>query len=202
GPQDYAIYRTAGRRIRATEGKVGDFLFKGAQDTAFVTAVEQSGDPVLGRNVLARTYHLGERHLVRVNNVNTDRSVSVLIRFPRLEPDGAWTVSDAMTDLYYAHDLGEAIWRGQDLKQGVLLTMEKRSEAWLRLDPQTGPVSIDRLRTVAADVIIGHPDRPTTALPVSPGKPVSGDFPLMFLRHGPIGYQGHHQPVLGTSIFS
>ena len=114
GPQDYAIHRTATRRIRATEGKVGDFLFKGTQDTTFVTAVEQSGDPVLGRNVMARTYHLGERHLVHINNVNTDRSVSVLIRFSRLESDGRWTVSDAMTDLYYAHDLSEAIWSDQD----------------------------------------------------------------------------------------
>jgi Tol biopolymer transport system component len=201
GPQDYAIHRTANRRIRATEGKVGDFLFKGTQDATFVTAVEQSGDPALGRNVVARTYHLGKRHLVRVNNVNTDRSVSVLIRFPRLEPDGAWTVSDAMTDLHYAHGLGEAIWNGQDLKQGVLLTMEKRSEAWLRLDPQTGSMRMDRLRMVAADVIIGHPNRPATARSLPVDKPVSGDFPLMFLRNGPIGYQGHTQPVLGTSIF-
>lgn len=202
GPQDYAIHRTATRRIRATEGKVGDFLFKGMQDNTFVTAVEQSGDPVLGRNVMARTYHRGKHHLVHINNVNTDRSVSVLIRFPGLKSDGAWTVLDAMTDLYYAHGLREAIWSGENLKQGVLLTMEKRSEAWLRLDPQTGSVNVDRLRMVAADVITGHPDRRATARSLPADEPVSGEFPLVFLRNGPIGYQGREQPVLGTSIFS
>ena len=201
GPQDWAFQRMASRRIRATQLKVGDFIFKGTQDHTFVTAVEQSGDPVLGRNIMTRTYHLGQRHLARVHNVNTARSVSVLIRFPRLKAGGMWTVSDAMTDLYYAHDLSEATWSAQDLKQGVLLTMDKRSEVWLRLDPQADPVNIDRLGTVAADAIIGHPDRPATAQRLPASKPISGDFPLVFLRSGPIGYQGKEQPVLGTSIF-
>ncbi|MEO2045285.1 MAG: sugar-binding domain-containing protein [Pirellulales bacterium] len=201
GPQDWAIQRTASRRIRATERKVGKFLLQGTQDTTFVTVVEQSGDPVLGRNVITRTYHLGDRHLVHINNVNTDRSVSVLLRFPRVKRNEMWTVSDAITDLYFAHDLNEVIWSEEDLKQDVLLTMEKRSEAWLQLAPQAGPVNVDRLETVAADVIIGHPGRPATARVLPAGKPVSGDFPLMFLRSGPIGYQGKEQPVLGTSVF-
>ncbi len=196
GPQDYAIHRTANRRIRATERNVGDFLHKGTRDTTFVTAVEQSGDPALGRNVMMRTFHLGERHLVHINNVNTDRSVSVLLRFPRINPNGMWTVIDAMTGIYYAHDLSEALWSDQNLKQGILLTMEKRSEAWLRLDAQARPVDIDPLGTVAADVIIGHPHRPATVHTLPPSEPVSGEFPLMFLRSGPIGYQGREQPVL------
>jgi hypothetical protein len=201
GPLEYAAFRTADKRIRDVENKVGKFLFKGTQDAAFVTVVEQSGDPVLGRNIITRTYHLGDRHLVHVNNVNSYRPLEVLVRFPRFETEGTWAVTDSMSDVRYTHGVRNALWFKGDLEKGVLLSMEKRSDAWLLITPQSGLIETARLQTVSGDTIKGHPDRPATAASVSAGKPVQTGFPLVFARKGPLGYSGAHQPVLGTSIF-
>ena len=201
GPRDYAVFRSAHQRIRAAEHRMGDFLFKGTQDTAFVTVVEQSGDPALGRHILARSYHLGTRHLAQLHNVNTNRPAAVLVRFPRLAPGTAWTVADPMSGLLFTHDLDKPAWQADELARGVLLTMEKRSEAWLLLAPVTGSPATDALQTVSADPILGHPSRPETAASLPAGKPVSAEFPLLFLRTGPLGYAGEHQPVMGSLVF-
>ena len=202
GPRDYAIHRTANKRIRDVENKVGDFLFKGTEDSVFVTAVEQSGDPVLSRNIVTRTFHLGDRHLVHVNNVNSYRPVEALVRFPRLKREGNWTVTDPMSDVKYAHEANHVVWPKNNLKKGILLSMEKRSDAWLVVAPHTAhPVKTGKLQTVSGTVIKGHPDRPATKSILSAGKPVSALFPLVFARCGPLGYAGPHQPVLGTSIY-
>ena len=201
GPKDHSIYRTADRRIRATELKVGEFLRDGTRDRTFATLVEQSGDPALGRNTLSRTLHLADRHLVHVHNVNTDHAVSVLVRLPRLEPDRGWAVGDALTDLRYTHE-GSAVWQSRDLQRGVLITMEKRSEAWLLVEPGEGAPDADAAHLVAGDRIRAHPDSPAAGAALPAGKPAAGDFPLVFSRTGPLGYYGQHQPILGNSIFA
>ncbi len=201
GPDDYAVMRAAHERVRATEIKVGGFLRDGQVDNTFATAVEQSGDPVLGRGMVTRTYHLGGRHLVHINNVNTDNAVAVLVRLPRLKAGAKWSASNALTGVYYSNKPGNAIWTSVELKQGVLLNLEKRSEAWLLIAPNAPSAKIVSSQMIPGWVINGHPDRPATGpLPV-PGKPTAGSFPLAFTRSGPLGYSGAHEPVMGTSIW-
>ena len=203
---------------------VGSFLRDGQLDYTFATSVEQSGAPALGRNIVTRTYHLGKHrpqaegsrasdkkpdwshtaessHLVHINNVDTDSAVTVVVRFPRLKGDATWTASDALTDIYYTHKPNTPAWRNQDLKQGVLLSIAKRSEAWLLLTPYAPSVKISPSRMVSGYVLKGHPDRPATGSLPAPGKAAAGGFPLVFTRTGPLGYAGAHQPVLGASVF-
>ena len=204
GPNDYRVYRTAEQRIRATESKVGDFLFSGERDHKFVCLVEQSGDPVLGQNVIQRSFHLGDRHLVQMNNVNTDIPVEVLVRVGRL-PSAQWTVKDAMTGLYYVPDRKKSLWSSRDLGQGILLSMEKRSEKWLVMSPAVANLKIDPDKTVDAGTIMGHPKRTPTKGPLPTGaSPVAGSFPLLYLKSDLLGSLSagptNPNPVTGTSI--
>ena len=200
GPDDYRAYRTAERRIRSIEHRLGDFLHTGKRDHAFVCTVEQSGDPTLGKNIIQQSYHLGKEHLVRICNVNTDSPVEVRVRFPRLSADARWTVRDPVGDLYYTHSEGKAVWKGEDLKRGVLIPMEKRSDVWLRLSPASGAVGIDPDQTLSGELIDSHPSRPGTERTLPAGGAVMGTFPLVYLRSGPRGHAGGKGlPVLGTS---
>ena len=204
GPNDYRVYRTAEKRIRVTENKLGGFLFSGERDHKFVSLVEQSGDPVLGQNVIQRSFHLDDRHLVQVNNVNTDIPVEVLVCVGQLPDDTQWMVTDAMTGLYYAPDRKKSLWSSRDLAQGILLSMEKRSEAWLLLSPAADGLRIDYAKTVDAGTIMGHPERPQTKGPLPTGSsPVGGSFPLVYLKSGPLGYSASPispNPFTGTSV--
>ena len=135
GPAVYRAWEIANRRIAATERKVGPFLLRGKQDINFVTAVEWSGDPALERCIVQRTYHLGAEHLLHVNNVDTDRPVTVRLRFGRLPADSRWVVRDAIADLVYVPPEGPAAWDAQGLARGLVVSLEQRSELFLKLSP-------------------------------------------------------------------
>ena len=202
GPDAYRAFRTVDRRIRTVEGKVGEFLRNGEPDHTFVCVVEQSGDPVLGRNVIPISYHLGKRHLVRVANVNTDMPVEVLVRFPRLPEHAQWTVTDPIGGLHYTHGHANAVWRNRDLKAGVLVPLEKRSDQWLLLSRAPRRLRVAGDRTIPGQVIRSHPERPKAEGPLPAGAAVSGDFPLLYVKSGPRGYArgGGPKIVLGTSV--
>jgi len=208
GPDDMRAYRTAHRRIRATERKVGDFLFKGRQDHTFVTTVEQSGNPVLGRNIISRSYHLDNRHLMRINNVNTDIPVEVRVRVPRLSAGTQWTVVDPMSDLYYTNANERTLWTSDELHEGIILSIPKRSELWLVVAPgepgeaMADDFMIDPTATVSGAIMQGHPDRPPTEGPLPSGVVAVGSFPLAYIKVNPLKYRSSPgmDPVLGTSV--
>ena len=206
GPNDYRVHRTADRRIRTIESKVGEFLLRGKQDNTFVCIVEQSGSPVLGRNIIQRSYHLRDRHLVHINNVNTDIPVEVLVRFPRLRVATGWTVTDPISGLCYTHTGRTTRWATPNLARGLLVSMEKRSEAWLLLSPEPVAVGVNSSNAISAEVIKGHSDRPRTKGELPVGTATSARFPVVYLKNGPLDYPGktlpNSLPVTGTSVHS
>ena len=200
GPEDYAMYRAAEQRISATERKVGDFLSHGERDSRFVCVVEQSGDPVLGRNVIQRAYHLDVRHLVRVSNVNTDTPATSLVRFPALPAGVEWTVQDPMSDLYYTHSGSETLWTRRELSRGVLVVLEKRNDAWLLLAPGPAAPEAVQAATICAEPISGHPARPASGRTVPSGSANAAEFPLVYVKTERLDYRGSIVPVTGTSL--
>lgn len=134
-PELYRAWEIANRRIAAVERKVGDFLFRGEQDIRFVTPVEWSGDPALERKIIHRAFHLGADHLVHVSNADAEYSVTVRLRFPRLDEASEWIVRDALDDLVYAPDADTATWSAGRLREGLQLSLAERGEVWLKLSP-------------------------------------------------------------------
>ena len=125
-------YATADRQVRAVEGAVGDFLLSGRRDPGFVTVVEWTGNPQLEKATVQCTYHLEDNHLVHVNNVNAEWPVRVRIRFPYLE-DGTWTAQDPMGGAYYTHDGKSAVWSPQQLGEGIVVSLDARSDLFARI---------------------------------------------------------------------
>jgi len=134
-------YATADRELSAVQSKVGNFLFGGTRDPNFVTVVEWTGRPELERAVITAGYHLDDKHLLHVNNVDTEWPLRVRLRFPRLPEGDRWTVRDAMNDLYYTHDGTSAEWTRDDLLAGVVVALEPRSDLFLVLSPPGGNIA-------------------------------------------------------------
>jgi len=150
-PDVWRSFWIANRRIRATEAKVGQFLFDGKQDIHFVTAVEWSGSPELDRKIIQRTYHLDGEHLVHLHNVDTDRPMRLRLRFPRLPAESRWVVTDPMADLTYIRDGGNLIWTSQELRDGMGLSLEKRSELFVKLAPAESALPSQPAATIVCD---------------------------------------------------
>ena len=139
-------YSTANRQIKSVLLKVGDFLFNGTRDDSFVTPVEWTGRPELEKAIIHQTYHLGNKHLVHINNGNAQWPLRVRLRFPRLPEGDSWTVRDAMGDLYYSHDDKSAKWTRDELLGGVVITLEPRSDLFLVLSaPGADAIASSRL---------------------------------------------------------
>ena len=204
GPSDLLTHRLAHRRLRAVEARVGEFLLQGREDHMFATIVEQSGDPQLDAHVLARSYHLDDRHLVRVCNANTDIPVEVRVRFPRLSAETAWTAADVMSGLWFANADGAATWTAAQLTEGLVLVMDKRSDVWLLLSPGTAESAPDPVSTVSGAATAGHKDRPAATAPLPSGAATDAVFPLVYAKVNPLEYFGGSgpsiNPVLGSSI--
>lgn len=150
-PDVWRSFWIANRRIEATEQKVGDFLLHGQVDTRFVTLVEWTGDPHLARKLVQRTYHLGDRHLVHLHNVHTDWPVRLRLRFPRLRAESQWVVTDPIADTTYVHDGDEVVWTGPQLRDGIGLCLEKRSELFVQLTPAPTALAGRATATVPSD---------------------------------------------------
>ena len=154
----FRAYATAHRDLKAVERAVGDFLFHGERDHHFVTAVEWTGRPELDKAVIARTYHLHGEHLLHINNVDTDWPIQVRLRLPRLARERKWTIRDAIDDLYYTH-ADSIVWTSDDLQKGIVVTMEPRSDTFLRVLPSDDQLVIDQSQRVPSreiDAMRGH----------------------------------------------
>ena len=150
-PDAWRSFWIANRRIQATEAKVGQFLLDGKQDIHFVTPVEWSGSPELAREIIQRAYHLRGEHLIHLHNVDTHRPIRLRLRFPRLRAESRWTVTDPLVDLTYVHNGGKVIWTGRELRDGIGLCLEKRSELFVKLSPAQSAVVARPVATIASD---------------------------------------------------
>ena len=203
GPTDYAVFRAAEHRIAQIENRIGDLLNQGRQDNTFVCLVEQSGNPDRSQFIRQRSYHLDEHHLVWVFNANDDHRVQVRVRVPRLPKDQRWTATAARSGLRYTH-AGGSTWTSDDLTRGLLLVIEKRSDAWLLVAPDDGR-GADPGRSLRADLIRAHPNRPDTGSTRPEGSAPAGDLALLYIKQEPLDlYRGGSgpdpNPVVGTSV--
>jgi len=152
-PPVWRTFAIANRRIAATERKVGRFLLGGAQSLHFATLVEWTGDPDMERKLIQRTYSLGGEHLVHLHNVHTDRPVQVRLQFPRLPEGGRWVVRDPIADLVYTHHGGEPVWDAERLEKGLMVSLERRSELFVKLSPAPGAFEVEPGGTIPSQEI-------------------------------------------------
>lgn len=191
-------YAAADRQIKGVLNKAGKFLFNGERVGNFVTAVEWTGRPRLGRAVITRAYHLDGAYLVHVNNVDTDWPLRARLRFPRLPEGDKWTVRDAMNDLYYSREGTSAEWTSDDLLAGVVVAMEPRSDLFLVLSAPEGnavdPSSLIHSREF--DVLPDHAAASKQALTARAASPAGRQKKPNALRHllytatEPMGFEG------------
>jgi len=204
GTYEWQAFAAADRRIKGVEQKVGKFLIQGEQDTHFATLVEWSGNPEMDRKVKQRVYHLGEEHLIMVNNVDSFRPLQVRVRLPALGAGSLWTVRDPMTDVYFSHDGKSAVWDARQLLKGLVLPMEKRSDQFLLLSPADSTITVPQtalVRTQADMPLRESFDESPNGEDIS-GK-AGGKDRLLFLKTESLGNLGHHGPwVIGSGIFS
>ena len=204
-------YATADRRIEGVLERVGDFLFNGKRDPHFVTTVEWTGRPELSQATLHQTYHLGEKNLVHVSNVNTEWPIRVRLRFPRLAEGETWTVRDAMGDVYYTDDGGTAVWTREQLLVGVVVTLDPRSDMFLEVAPKEADVKTSA-RMIWSRDFNAMPDHATAlkdafeALPVNLAKgrvrPTASQA-LLYTATEPMGFNGPEGPMtIGNAIRS
>jgi Tol biopolymer transport system component len=169
-------YATADGQIKAVEHAVGPYLFSGKQDRHFVTAVEWSGRPALAQALVIRTHHLGDEHLVHVNNGNTQWPLRVRLRFPNLRQGRRWTVKDPMSRLYYSREGQTAQWTTAELKEGLLVPMEPRSDLFLLLSPVNDQTKVDPSALVRSrhfDALQDHASASTRAVAEPMPRPVT-----------------------------
>ena len=152
-PPVWRSFAIANRRITATERKVGRFLLDGVRSLHFATLVEWTGDPDMERKLLQRTYSMDGEHLVHLHNVDTDRPAQVRLQFPRLPEDSRWVVRDPIADLVYTHDGRQAVWDAERLYQGLAVSLESRSELFVKLSPAPEAFEVESGGTIPSQEI-------------------------------------------------
>ena len=193
-------YATADQQIKAVQGAVGDFLFRGERDPNFVTAVEWTGRPELEAALIHQTYHLGNEHLAHVSNVHSDWPLRARVRFSRLTAGRRWRLEDPLRGLYYTRDGESAVWTTAELRAGVVLAMEPRSDSFLLISRADGSLAVDRSRLVHSrefSALPGHGvaaaqagrDTAEAATPADGAAPRPADR-LVYTVTEPMGFEG------------
>jgi Tol biopolymer transport system component len=204
GPNDLRVQRAAHRRISALESRIGDLMLRGEESRTFATVVEQSGNPALDEYIRATAYSIGDRHAVRVSNAHTDLPAEVRVRMPRLPTEGRWRVGDVIADLHYTTAEDNLEWTAVDLTEGVWLSMEKRSDVWLLLEPTSSEKLTPPSTTISGGRLKGHKPRPKTDDATPGGAAVDGKFQIVYTKTNPLEYHGGSgpsvTPVRGSSI--
>lgn len=204
GEVDWQHMAAANRRIKSVEQVLGPFLLRGRQDNQFVTVVEWSGNPQLDRKVKQRAYHLGGEHLIRVANVDSCRPVKVRLRFPNLPAQSRWTLREPLSGLHYGYVTGTEVWDASQLDEGLVVTLDRRSDLFLLLAP-AGP----RANATRPSALVSE-----TGMPVRDGfftspnaealaSDATGTTRLLFTRTYPLGNFGSQGGwVIGSGLAS
>lgn len=201
GPDVWRAFAIADRRIRGTERKVGKYLLRGCRDIHFVTLVEWSGRPEFDRTIIQAAYHLGEEHVVHVNNVDTDRPARVRLRLPRLREGRQWIVRDPISDLHYTPDGRSAVWDAATLLKGIVVPLEKRSEVFVLLSPAPDGFQADPSSMVASAETRTMPDPPAMKTPEQSSREGGGTNRLVYLATDLLDFDGPTAWTIGNSIY-
>lgn len=196
-------YSTADARLKAVEGKVGRFLFQGTRDLNFVTTIEWTGRTELEKAVIQRSYHLGVDHLAHISNTDTQWPIRVRLKFPRLPADKKWTIRDAMAELYYSSGGKSPVWTSAQLKDGLVVSMEPRSDVYLVISPAEG-AKLDGAKIVPSREFSTLPSQADVFAkqgPVDPGPAVGPGSGLLYTATEPMGFEGSEGPLtIGNAI--
>ena len=194
GERVYSTYQwhsfsKVNQMLRQVEAKVGDYVLRGRPVANFVTLVELTGNPLLERALVARTYENNGKHLVIVNNGNADYPVQVRLRFPRLGgKDTLWRLRDPMYDVYHVRDDGTATWDAAALAKGVVAPISGRGELFLLLEPAPAGFKSGRYGSVRSLEIPNYPPRgPEDAKPLPEAKTAAAATDLVYTSDVP-GY--------------
>lgn len=189
-PDLWRTFWIADRRIRATEQKVGPFLCQGQRDIHFVTPVEWSGRPEFERRIIQCTYHLNGEHLAHIQNVDVDRPVQIRLRFPYLPGGSRWIVTDPITDTTWRHSGDDVSWTAARLTAGLVVSMEQRSEIFVKLSPAAAAPATTPANTLVSGDTRSMPDHPATAGPAPSGSASPGPERLLYTKAESMGYNG------------
>ena len=186
----------ANRNIKTVERAVGSYLLHGGKDYNFVTAVEWTGRPELEQAVITRTYHLGQEHLLHINNVDADWPLRVRLRLPRLAEGKRWVVQDAVHQLYYSSDGSSPVWTTDELRSGVVVAMEPRSDVLLLVSPADSRAGIGPSQTIYSREFSVLPDHHAAsatadAIRMTGAQTAAGDPNwLLYTSTEPMGFEG------------
>ena len=140
----------AENKLQPVMRKLGSYLSSGSPDRWFVTVVEGTGAPRLARVIRHASYHVGEEHLVQLDNVAVDCSVRFRISFPGLAAAGQWAVRDPLRGLVVRPSSERAAWTGAELRQGIQLVLGRRQDAFLLLTPREALPDVAELAWIRA----------------------------------------------------
>ena len=133
--QEWNAFALTNQRLRQVESKLGDFLMQGQRTHHFTTVAEQSGDPDLWRRIVTRTYKHKGKYLTRIFNGNSDQSIRVRLRFPRLTGGRQWKVHDPIHQIQYIRADSTPSWTAKDLTGGLVVVIPRRGELFLQIEP-------------------------------------------------------------------
>ena len=203
GPDVWNAFGMAERRIRGIERRIGTYLLQGEQDIRFVTLVEWTGDPAFRRTLIQKTHHLGNEHLVHVNNVDTDRPVRVRIRFPRLGNDTRWVVRDPVNDLCYTPDGTASVWDADMLLEGIVVAMAKRSEVFLLLSPAPTAIRAEPSSLIRSMDMRSMPEPPALEQSeTATANAAGGSGRLLYAATNLLDFKGASARTMGNAIYS
>lgn len=131
----------ANQWLQGIAAKVGEFL-RTPPDERFVRVEPLREDLDWDGIIQARTYHLGNRHLLHLSNLSLEESPVVRIHWPKLgTPAGSYELVNPIEGKAYAPRAPALPWTAVQLEEGVPVPVAARSETFLLLQPATGGTS-------------------------------------------------------------
>ena len=99
------------------------------------------------------------------------------------------------------HDLG-LIWKTQ-LEEGIVISIEKRSELFLVLSPQSGKLTVARSHLIASELMRPLADHPKTEPGAAPPSATGSRQRLAYLVTQQLGFRGSMgRWAIGNAIYS
>ena len=98
---------------------------------------------------------------MQVNNIHDDWPVRVRLRFGRLPAGSHWLVRDPIVEASYVHENRQAVWTAQRLREGIVVSLPKRSELFIELKPSSPGEKAPEGSFLLSDEDTTMPEHPT-----------------------------------------